>query len=106
MHVEDIARAYIAALEADRELVHNEAFNVGLTTENYQVREIADIVQAIVPNSRIEFAPMRVRIRDAIELIAITLVGACTLQAPMDGTARRRAALRGVLLGWPLPRRF
>ncbi|MFC0809447.1 MULTISPECIES: NAD-dependent epimerase/dehydratase family protein [Sinorhizobium] len=57
VHVEDIARAYIAALEADRELVHNEAFNVGLTTENYQVREIADIVQAIVPNSRIEFAP-------------------------------------------------
>jgi nucleoside-diphosphate-sugar epimerase len=57
VHVEDIARAYIAALEADRELVHKEAFNVGLTTENYQVREIADIVQAIVPNSRIEFAP-------------------------------------------------
>jgi nucleoside-diphosphate-sugar epimerase len=57
VHVEDIARAYVAALEADRELVHNEAFNVGLTTENYQVREIADIVQAIVPNSRIEFAP-------------------------------------------------
>ncbi|WHS91340.1 SDR family oxidoreductase (plasmid) [Sinorhizobium kummerowiae] len=57
VHVEDIARAYIAALEADRELVHNEAFNVGLTTENYQVHEIADIVQAIVPNSRIEFAP-------------------------------------------------
>jgi nucleoside-diphosphate-sugar epimerase len=57
VHVEDIARAYVAALEADRELVHNEAFNVGLTTENYQVREIADIVQAVVPNSRIEFAP-------------------------------------------------
>ncbi|WP_324763917.1 SDR family oxidoreductase (plasmid) [Sinorhizobium meliloti] len=57
VHVEDIARAYIAALEADRGLVHNEAFNVGLTTENYQVCEIADIVQAIVPNSRIEFAP-------------------------------------------------
>ncbi len=56
VHVEDIARAYIAALEAERELVHNQAFNVGLTTENYQVREIADIVQAIVPNSRIEFA--------------------------------------------------
>jgi len=56
VHVEDIARAYIAALEAERDVVHNEAFNVGTTTENYQIREIADLVQAIVPNSRIEYA--------------------------------------------------
>ncbi len=32
------------------------AFNVGLTTENYQIREIAEIVKSIVPNSRVEFA--------------------------------------------------
>ncbi|MDT3685407.1 MAG: SDR family oxidoreductase [Pseudorhodoplanes sp.] len=56
VHVEDIARAYIAALEADRDLVHNEAFNVGLTTENYQIRELAEIVKTVVPNSRIEYA--------------------------------------------------
>lgn len=57
VHVEDIALAYIAVLEAERELVHNEAFNVGLTTENYQIREIAELVQTIVPDSRVEFAP-------------------------------------------------
>lgn len=57
VHVEDIACAYIAALEADRDLVHNEAFNVGLTTENYQIREIADMVGAIVPGSRVGYAP-------------------------------------------------
>jgi nucleoside-diphosphate-sugar epimerase len=57
VHVEDIASAYIAALEADRDLVHNQAFNVGLTTENYQIREIADLVKAIVPNSEADFAP-------------------------------------------------
>jgi nucleoside-diphosphate-sugar epimerase len=57
VHVEDIALAYIAVLEAERDLVHNEAFNVGLTTENYQIREIAAQVQAIVPGSRVEFAP-------------------------------------------------
>lgn len=56
VHVEDIARAYIAALEADRDLIHNEAFNVGLTTENYQIRELAEIVKAVVPNSRVEYA--------------------------------------------------
>lgn len=57
VHVEDISRAYIAALHAPRELVHNEAFNVGTTTENYQIREIAEIVKEIVPGCKIGFAP-------------------------------------------------
>jgi len=57
VHIEDISRAYIAALHAPRELVFNEAFNVGTTTENYQMREIADMVRDIVPGCRIEYAP-------------------------------------------------
>jgi len=57
VHVEDISRAYIAALEAPRNLIHDEAFNVGTTTENYQMREIADIVKDVVPGSEIEYAP-------------------------------------------------
>lgn len=57
VHVEDISLAYIAVLEADRDLIHNEAFNVGTTTENYQIREIADMVQQIVPKSKIDYAP-------------------------------------------------
>ena len=57
VHVEDVARAYIAALEAPRELIHDEAFNVGTTTENYQIREIAEIVKDVVPDCKIEYAP-------------------------------------------------
>ncbi|BFM08719.1 NAD-dependent epimerase/dehydratase family protein [Halioxenophilus aromaticivorans] len=57
VHVEDIACAYIAVLEAQRSVVHNQAFNVGVTTENYQVRELADIVQDIVPGCKVEYAP-------------------------------------------------
>lgn len=57
VHVEDICRAYVAALHAPRELIHNEAFNVGTTTENYQIREIATIVKDVVPNCKIEYAP-------------------------------------------------
>lgn len=57
VHIRDIASAYIAALQAPRETVHNEAFNVGTTTENYQIRELADIVQDIVPDCRIDYAP-------------------------------------------------
>jgi len=56
VHVEDICRAYIAAIKAPIEAVHNAAFNVGTTTENYQIRELAELVESIVPGCRVEFA--------------------------------------------------
>jgi nucleoside-diphosphate-sugar epimerase len=56
VHVEDVSRAALAALEAPRDAVHNEAFNIGATEENYQVREIADVVADAVPGSRIIYA--------------------------------------------------
>lgn len=56
VHVEDICRAYLAVLHAPIDVVHNEAFNVGTTTENYQMRELAEIVRDVVPNCRIEYA--------------------------------------------------
>jgi nucleoside-diphosphate-sugar epimerase len=56
VHIEDIGRAFLAALEAPAEIVHSEAFNVGITTENYRIREIAEIVEETVPGSRVEFA--------------------------------------------------
>jgi nucleoside-diphosphate-sugar epimerase len=56
VHIEDIARAFIAVLEASRELVHNESFNVGTTAENYRVRDVATMVQEIVPGSRVTYA--------------------------------------------------
>ena len=57
VHVEDISRAYLAALEAPRDAVHNRAFNVGTTPENYQIRELAEIVHDLVPGCTIEYAP-------------------------------------------------
>jgi len=57
VHIEDISRAYIAALHAPRDLVHDEAFNVGLTTENYQMSDIAEMVREVVPGCDIEYAP-------------------------------------------------
>lgn len=56
VHVEDIARAYLAALDAPRQLVHDEAFNVGATAENYRISDVADIVASVVPGSRVLFA--------------------------------------------------
>jgi len=56
IHVEDICRAFIAVLEAPREAIHNQAFNVGITEENYQVRDLAAVVQEIVPGCKIEYS--------------------------------------------------
>ena len=56
VHIEDISRAFIAVLKAPRELVHNEAFNVGRTEENYRIHELAEIVAATVPGCHTEYA--------------------------------------------------
>jgi nucleoside-diphosphate-sugar epimerase len=57
VHIEDISRAFIAALAAPREIVFNEAFNVGCTAHNHRIREIAAVVADVVPNCCLEFAP-------------------------------------------------
>jgi nucleoside-diphosphate-sugar epimerase len=56
VHIEDISQAFALALEAPLELVHNQAFNIGADSENYQVRDLAAIVQKVVPNSEVEYA--------------------------------------------------
>jgi len=56
VHVEDICRAFVAALEAPRETVHAQAFNVGRPEENYRISELAEIVRDTVPGCTIEFA--------------------------------------------------
>ena len=56
VHIEDISRAFLAVLEAPREAIHNEVFNVGRTEENFQIRQIAEIVKETVPDCRIDFA--------------------------------------------------
>jgi nucleoside-diphosphate-sugar epimerase len=55
-HIEDISRAFIAALEAPASEVWNEAFNVGQTDHNYRIRDLAEIVAEVVPGCRLEFA--------------------------------------------------
>jgi nucleoside-diphosphate-sugar epimerase len=56
IHIEDISRATLAVLEAPRDAVHGEAFNVGRNEENYQVRELAEIVRETVGDCEIEYA--------------------------------------------------
>jgi nucleoside-diphosphate-sugar epimerase len=57
VHGLDIAQAIVSALEAPRDRIHNEIFNVGDTAQNYRVREIAEIVGETFPKCKVTFGP-------------------------------------------------
>jgi nucleoside-diphosphate-sugar epimerase len=57
VHIRDIIGAFEAMLTAPRAVVHNQAFNVGRTSENYQIRDVANLVAEIVPSCELKFAP-------------------------------------------------
>lgn len=77
VHIEDISSAFIAGLEAPREVIHNQAFNVGRTEHNYRIRDIAEIVAGVVPGCRLEFAsgagPDKRSYRVSFDKIALAL---------------------------------
>src|SRR4051812_22305578 len=56
VHLRDIIAAFEACLEAPREAIHNEAFNVGMNGENYRIRDVAEIVKEVVPGCEVTFA--------------------------------------------------
>jgi nucleoside-diphosphate-sugar epimerase len=56
VHVADISAAILASLVAQRERIHNQSFNVGQDSENYQIRTIAETVASVVPGSEVTFA--------------------------------------------------
>lgn len=56
VHIEDISQAFALVLEAPLEVVHNQAFNIGADSENYQVRDLAARVQKVAANAQVEYA--------------------------------------------------
>jgi nucleoside-diphosphate-sugar epimerase len=56
VHIEDISRAFLALMEAPRDVVHGQAFNVGSTQENYKIRDVAELVGGIVAGSQVTFS--------------------------------------------------
>ncbi len=57
VHIRDITAAVVSVLDAPRELIHNQVFNVGRTDENYRISELAVIVKETVPGCEVELAP-------------------------------------------------
>jgi len=56
VHIRDIIHGFVVTLAAPRDAIHNQAFNIGRTSENYQIRDVANIVKEVVPNSEVSFA--------------------------------------------------
>lgn len=52
IHCRDIARAFLHMATADRDKVHNQAFNIGVSSENYRVSDLVDVVLDTVPGSK------------------------------------------------------
>jgi nucleoside-diphosphate-sugar epimerase len=57
VHVQDVARAFQAVLEAPRERVHNQAFNTGADNLNHQIRELGQIVAETLPGCQLSIVP-------------------------------------------------
>lgn len=57
VHIRDIIQAMICVLDAPKDAIHNQTFNVGSTSENYRISELASIVEGTVPDCRIDYAP-------------------------------------------------
>ncbi|WP_420457003.1 NAD-dependent epimerase/dehydratase family protein [Rubrivirga sp.] len=100
VHVEDVSRAVRAALEAPREAVHDQAFNVGREGENYQVRDVAVLVGEEVPGCRVTVAdgasPDARSYRVSFAKIAERLPGWQPTWTVRDGVRQVRDALAGL----------
>jgi nucleoside-diphosphate-sugar epimerase len=57
VHIGDINVAFLACLAAPVDVIQNEAFNVGRTAENFQIRQVAELVAQVVPGCEVAFAP-------------------------------------------------
>jgi len=55
IHCRDIARAFVAFANAPREAVHAKAVNIGANEQNYQVRDVGDQVQRLVPDAKVVY---------------------------------------------------
>jgi nucleoside-diphosphate-sugar epimerase len=103
VHVQDAARAVVTALEAPRESVDGQVFNVGDTAENYRKLDIVELLRARVPTARVQFVHKDEDPRDyrvSFEKVKERL-GFTVQRNVGDGIDEVIALLRSGLLGDP-----
>jgi nucleoside-diphosphate-sugar epimerase len=55
IHCRDIARAFVAFAKAPAEKIQNMPINVGGNAENFQVKQVGDFVQKLVPSASVVY---------------------------------------------------
>lgn len=93
VHVEDICLAFERALAAPTDLVNREVFNVGATSENYRVREIAAVVAEAFPGCQVTVGPSggdNRSYRVSFDKIASRLPGFAPRRTARDGARELR----------------
>jgi nucleoside-diphosphate-sugar epimerase len=98
VHIEDISRAFLAVLAAPLETVHNQAFNVGSNEQNFQIRDVAELVRQFIPGSSIRYAdgagPDTRCYRVNFDKIRRTLPGYTARWSMRDGICQLRDAYK------------
>jgi nucleoside-diphosphate-sugar epimerase len=56
VHIRDIAAAAVVLLDAPTDVIRGEAFNIGSAEQNYRIRDLADVIQEVMPRSVVTFA--------------------------------------------------
>jgi len=55
VHVDDVASAFIEVIEAHSTLISGEVFNVGANDQNLQIKQVANLVKELVPDTEVDF---------------------------------------------------
>lgn len=100
IHVRDVAKAFLTVLEAPRDKVAGEAFNVGSNEQNFQVFQVAQMVRDVVPNTDVIVMPDNPDKRTYnVEFSKINRVlGYQTARSPYEGIVEIKQALeRGLV---------
>ena len=95
-HIEDICEAMLCALKAPKDAVSGEAFNVGADSENYRIREIAEIVARTFPGCELTVGDSRRRHPQLPGLLRQDPRAHAGVQDQLDRRARRAPAQDGV----------
>ncbi|MHB8104287.1 MAG: NAD-dependent epimerase/dehydratase family protein, partial [Dehalococcoidales bacterium] len=53
LHIKDAAGAYIKCLEAPIGVLKGQIFNVGSNQQNYQIKQIGEIIRKVIPDARV-----------------------------------------------------
>ncbi|MFH1140019.1 MAG: NAD-dependent epimerase/dehydratase family protein [Pseudomonadota bacterium] len=108
VHVADVARAFLAALEAPPSRVGGEVFNIGSNDQNYQIGDLGDLVQRVFPRVEIETIEQPPDLRDYHVNFdkAEKVMGFLTAKTPSDGIREIAAALNSGRLPDPSAPRY